>query len=165
MRSGVPDAEDAPPRSGVRLGVDWGKARIGVAACDAEGVLAYPVETIPQGEAALTRLAALVGEYGATEVVLGWPTDLRGRAGVAATAMSGIPARLAQVTGVPVRLLDERMTTVVAARQLASAGRTGSGRRAIIDQAAAVAILRQALDIERHTGRPAGHIVTAGEET
>jgi len=165
MRSRVDDAESAVPRAGVRLGIDWGKTRIGVAACDAEGVLAYPVETVPQGETALDRLADLAAEYGAVEVVLGWPTDLRGRSGVATDAMSDIPARLAQVTGVAVRLLDERMTTVVAARQLASAGRRGSGRRAIIDQAAAVAILRQALDTERHTGRPAGHVVTAGEET
>ena len=163
-----PAAPDGPAtvwRAGARLGIDWGRARIGVAACDPAGVLAYPVETVANDDGALARLAALAREYEATEFVLGWPADLRGRVGPAAHAMLDVAGRLAREAGIPVRLLDERLTTAIAARHLTAAGRAGRGRRAIIDQVAAVVILEQALDLERRTGEPAGSVVSPGEES
>jgi putative Holliday junction resolvase len=160
-----PDGDGSGWRRGVRLCLDWGRARVGVAACDPEGLLAYPVETITNDAGVFERVEELVEEHGPIELVLGLPTDLRGKAGPAARAMFVVAARLNQQIAVPVRLVDERMTTAVAGRGLAAAGQSGRERRAVIDQAAAVAILQQALDMERRTGLPAGRLATSGEET
>lgn len=147
----VPDV-----RPGVRLALDWGKARIGVAACDASAILAYPVETVPAGEP-YARLAELVTEYAPIEVVIGYPVNLAGQDGPAARdvweAAKGLARR---ITPTPIRLVDERMSTVSASRRLGDAGRTTRQQRDVIDQAAAVEILNQALDQERRTGAPAG---------
>ena len=159
------DSDGAGWRPGVRLCLDWGKARVGVAACDREGLLAYPVETVPNDDRVFDRVAELVDEHRPIELVLGLPTDLRGRAGPAARAMFVVAGTLIERVALPVRLVDERMTTAVAGRDLAAAGQSGRGRRAVIDQAAAVAILQQALDMERRTGTPAGRLAPSGEET
>ena len=146
-------------RNGVRLALDWGKARIGVAASDPEGILAHPVETVPAGPGALARIAALVGEYGPIELVLGLPRNMAGVEGPAAIAMRDVAATLvAALPGVPIRLVDERLTTVAASRQLAGAGRNTRRQRSVIDQAAAVALLEQTLQHERTTGRPPGEM-------
>ena len=150
-------------RRGVRICLDWGKARIGVAACDPDGVLAYPVETIRNGPGELervrARIQALVAEFDAIEVLMGLPTDLRGQQGPAALAIREIAGLLAATLEVPLRLVDERLTTAVASRQLAEAGRSSRQRRTVIDQAAAVAILENALEVERRTGGPVGDTV------
>ncbi|WP_232547854.1 Holliday junction resolvase RuvX [Propioniciclava soli] len=152
-----PDA--APPIQGVRLALDWGQARIGVAACDARGTLAHPVETLnarDRGQV-LARLRALVAEYEPTGFVLGLPRHLNGHEGVNARLVRDSAAWLAaQFPEVDVRLVDERLTTVTASAQLRAAGRTARQQRGVIDQAAAVAILNAALDTERATGRRAG---------
>ncbi len=147
-------------RGGVRLALDWGKARIGVAACDRDGILAHPVETIPAGPTALPRVAALVAEYEPMELVLGLPRNLAGEEGPAAQAIRQVAADLVgTLPGVPIRLVDERMTTVTASRQLSKAGRSARQQRSVIDQAAAVAILESALHQERTTGRPPGEVL------
>lgn len=135
-------------RPGVRLGLDWGKARIGVAACDAGGILAFPVETVPTGEA-FGRLAQIVAEYEPVEVVVGLPLDLRGQEGIAAGYVREQAKQLANTIPVPVRLCDERLSTTTASRRLGQAGRNTRAQRAIIDQAAAVEILQAALEAER----------------
>lgn len=157
-------ADERGWRPGVRLCVDWGKARIGVAACDRDGVLAYPIETVANNDVALRRLGELVKEYEPMEIVLGMPTDLRGRQGVAATAMLDVADRLAAELHLDVRLVDERLSTASAARQLADTGHTSRSRRSIIDQAAAVAILEQAIEFEKRTGHPAGSLNSAGRQ-
>ena len=150
-------------RIGVRLALDWGKARIGVAACDPGGILAPPVETVPAGPTALPRIAALVATYEPLEVVLGMPRNLAGLEGPAAIAMREVAATLADsLPGVPIRLVDERLTTVSASRQLSSAGRNTRRQRAVIDQAAAVALLEQTLQHERTTGKPPGELLPDG---
>ena len=144
---------------GVRLGLDWGQARIGVAACDAGGVLAFPVETIsPAGDqpTVIRRLQALGQEYDPVVVYLGLPRHLKGGEGQSAAMARGRGRWLADQFGWEVRLVDERMTTVTASRQLHEAGRSTRHQRAVIDQAAAVAILNHALDAERLTGARAG---------
>jgi putative Holliday junction resolvase len=160
---GRPEASRLRP--GARVALDWGKARVGVAACDSEGLLAYPVETLANDSDVYERIAALVGEFQPIEVVLGLPTDLRGRIGPAARAIVDVAGKLSTRIAVPVRLVDERLTTVVAGRGLTEAGRPGRGRRAVIDQAAAVEILQQALEIERRTGHPAGRLTLDREES
>ena len=143
-------------RRGVRIAIDWGKARVGVAACDRDGLLAYPVETVPNDQQTLARLTALVAEYEPAEVLLGMPVDLKGRLGPAAQAMAEVADRLAALPGVELRVVDERLSTASAARKLAASGRSSRQRRGIVDQAAAVDILEQALEYERQTGRPPG---------
>lgn len=129
---------------------------MGVAGCDPDGLLAHPVETVPNDRRVLTRLAELVAEYEPIEVLLGMPIDLAGRRGPAAQAMAEVADRLAAGLGVPLRVVDERLSTASAARKLAAGGRSARQRRSVIDQAAAVDILEQALEFERRTGRPAG---------
>ncbi len=154
-----------PPamRHGVRLGIDPGDARIGVARSDPTGFLATPVETVRRGKGDLARIAAIAAEEEAVEVVVGLPRSLSGREGPAAAKVREFAAALARrVAPLPVRLVDERMTTVSAEAMLRDRGRTGVKRRAVVDQAAAVLILQHALDAERTTGNPPGEIV---EET
>jgi putative pre-16S rRNA nuclease len=150
-------------RFGVRLGIDPGDARIGVARSDPSGFLATPVETVRRGKGDLARIAALVAEDEAVEVVVGLPRSLSGGEGPAAVKTREFAARLARrVAPVPVRLCDERLTTVSAEAMLRDRGRKGGKRRAVVDQAAAVLILQHALDTERATGAAPGEIV---EET
>ncbi|MDT0268903.1 Holliday junction resolvase RuvX [Streptomyces sp. DSM 44915] len=149
-------------RRGRRLAVDVGDARIGVASCDPDGLLATPVETVPGRDlpVARRRLAALVAEYEPIEVVVGLPRSLNGREGPAATRVRAFAAELArQLAPVPVRLVDERMSTVAATRDMRAAGVSAKKGRSRIDQAAAVVILQAALDTERGSGRPPGQSV------
>ena len=154
-------------RHGVRLGIDPGDARIGVARSVPSGFLATPVETVRRGKGDLARIAAILAEEEAgsavLEVVMGLPRSLSGREGPAAAKVREFAATLARrVAPVPVRLVDERMTTVSAEAMLRDQGRKGGKRRAVVDQAAAVLILQHALDTERTTGNAPGEIV---EET
>jgi putative Holliday junction resolvase len=147
-------------RRGVRLGIDPGDARIGVARSDRSGMLATPVETVRRGRGDLRRIRELVKEHEAVELVVGLPRSLSGGEGPAAVKVRAFAARLARkVAPVPVRLCDERLTTVSAEAMLRDRGRKGSDRRAVVDQAAAVLILQNALDTERATGNPPGEIV------
>lgn len=147
-------------RRGRRIAVDVGDARIGVASCDPDGLLATPVETVPAGKKSLGRLTALVAEYEPIEVVVGLPRSLSGREGPAAAKVRAYAARLAgRVYPVPVRLVDERMTTVTAAAGMRAAGVKSKQGRSRIDQAAAVVILQSALETEKTSGRPPGETV------
>ena len=149
-------------RRGRRLAVDVGDARIGVASCDPDGALATPVETVPGRDvpAALRRLGALVGEYEPLEVVLGLPRSLGGGEGPAAARVRKFAGELARaVAPVPVRLVDERLSTVTAAQSMRASGVSARKGRSRIDQAAAVVILQSTLDTERTSGRPPGQCV------
>lgn len=134
------------PERGVRIALDWGRARIGVAACDPDGVLAYPVCTIDARNDPMRQVRAVLAEYEPVEVVLGWPIDLRGREGPAARAMAANAEQLAALVGAEkVVCVDERLSTAEAARRLSATGKDSRARRGIIDQAAAVGILEHAL--------------------
>jgi putative holliday junction resolvase len=149
-------------RRGVRIGVDVGDVRIGVARCDPTGSIATPLETVARGAGDLRRLAALTAEEEAVEVVVGLPRSLSGGEGPAAVKARDFAARLATVVApVPVRMCDERLSTVSAEAALRQLGRKGARRRAVVDQAAAVVILQNALDTERGTGSPPGEVVPA----
>jgi putative Holliday junction resolvase len=147
----------------VRLGVDVGDARIGVARSDPDAMVVTPVETVAAGSGSVARLATLAAEHGAVEVVVGLPRSLSGREGPAAAKVRAYAARLAAaVAPLPVRLFDERLSTVSAERTLRDrgmVGRRGRGRRAVVDQQAAVVILQAALDTERMQGTAPGQTV------
>jgi putative holliday junction resolvase len=155
-----PEAARLPVRKGVRLAVDLGSARIGVARSDPDGWLASPLTTITRGRGDLARLAELAKTSGVIEVIVGLPTTLSGRPGKAALDARAFARTLARrLAPVSVRLLDERFTTVTAHDALRTAGRDSRARRTIVDQAAAAVLLQSALDAERSTGRPAGEPV------
>lgn len=134
---------------GRRLGVDVGSVRVGVALSDPDGVLATPLVTVPRDGGSAAAVAALVAEHGAVGVVVGLPRTLAGREGPAAEAARAFAAELEQVLDVPLELSDERLTTVVATRQLRESGRKGRRQRAVVDQVAAVGILQGWLDRHR----------------
>ncbi len=140
------------PGRGRRLGVDVGTVRIGVAVSDPDAILATPVETVRRESrgAHLRRLAELADELQVVEVVVGLPRTLANRAGTSAQDAVALADALAgRLDPVPVRLADERLTTVSAARSLREAGVRAKDQRAKIDQAAAVAILQGWLDQRR----------------
>jgi putative Holliday junction resolvase len=147
-------------RAGTRLAVDVGSTRIGVARCDPDGLLASPLATVRRGHGDLDSLASLAVGEGAIEVIVGLPTGLSGREGAAAAQARTFARELAaRVAPLPVRLVDERFTTVVAHDALRQAGRGARARRPVVDKAAAALILQGALDNERATGQPAGELV------
>lgn len=146
-------------RAGVRLAVDLGSVRIGVAACDPAGLLAFPVETVRRGGGDVGRLAALAAEHEVLEVLLGLPRGLSGREGEAARGVRAFAERLAAALPCPLRLVDERLSTVTAGSQLRAAGVNSRKGRSAIDQAAAVVFLQAALDAERTTGHAPGEPV------
>jgi putative Holliday junction resolvase len=152
-------------RHGTRVGVDVGEVRVGVAASDPTGTFATPVETLPrdrEGGSDLESLVALVAERGAIEVVVGLPRLLSGEEGEAARSARTYASELARrMPSVPVRLVDERLTTVSAHRTLRDSGVPGRRQRAVVDQAAAVLILQSALDAESASGAPSGELVPA----
>jgi putative Holliday junction resolvase len=152
-------------RPGVRLGIDVGKARVGVARSDLHGMLATPLETVRRATdgSDLARVAQLVEEYAASEVLVGLPLALSGRATASTDDARGFASRVAAAVGCPVRLVDERLSTVSANSVLRASGRSQKSSRMIVDQIAAVVILQQALDTERSTGRPPGALVDAEE--
>jgi putative Holliday junction resolvase len=146
-------------RTGVRLGVDAGKARVGVSVCDRDGLLATPVVTLSRGDGTVEELSGLVDEYDAAEVVVGLPLSLRGDDTASTADARTLAAELAAAVGVPVRLVDERLSTVSAQRALHQSGRSVRASRRVIDQVAAVIILQNALDFERSAGNPPGTVV------
>ncbi|MEV0588944.1 Holliday junction resolvase RuvX [Nonomuraea sp. NPDC050310] len=144
-------------RFGTRLGIDVGSVRIGVARSDPSGMLATPVETVKRGKGDLHRISLLAAEHEAVEVVVGLPTSLSGREGQAAALARAFAEQLAvRLAPIPVRLFDERLTTVAAAAGLRASGVKAKKQRGVVDQAAAVVLLQDALDVERATGKPPG---------
>jgi putative holliday junction resolvase len=143
-------------RRGVRLGIDVGKARVGVARCDPDGLLAVPVETVPRSDQSVARIVALAEEHSALEVLVGLPLNMRGEDTASTADARAFAAALAAASDLPVRLVDERLSTVSAQAALRDAGRSQRSSRSIVDQVAAVVLLQQALDVEKSTGRPAG---------
>lgn len=149
---------------GVRIALDVGSVRIGVARCDAEGLLATPLTTVTAGPLALQQVVSLVEEHDAACVYVGKPISLNGKD----TASTGLALDFAKDLSdllvdskTCVRLIDERLSTVSAQRGMREAGRSIKQSRDAIDQAAAVVILEHALDSERHAGGFAGEGVIA----
>jgi putative Holliday junction resolvase len=152
-------------RAGIRLGVDVGTVRVGLAASDPGGLLAMPVETLdrdPDSGSDQSAIAAAVLEQEVLEVVVGLPRSLSGGEGPAAVSVRSYATSLAaRISPTPVRLVDERLTTIDAHRNLRDSGMPGRAQRAVVDQAAAVLILQAALDAEKASGQPPGELVGA----
>lgn len=150
-------------RTGNRLAIDVGTARIGVARSDRDGLLATPVETIPRTVGDLERVAELIDELEAIEVVVGLPIALSGRETASTMDARAFALGIARLGRVPVRMVDERLSTVSAQSALRASGRNAKGSRSVVDQVAAVIILQSALDFERSASRPPGVVVDPDE--
>jgi putative holliday junction resolvase len=143
--------------------------RVGVAACDRDGLVCSPVATLRRDSSRgrdLDELAEEVRERDAVEVVVGLPRSLSGQEGAAARAARDYAVRLARrVSPVPVRLVDERPSTVGAHRVLHDAGVGGRKHRSVVDQVAAVLVLETAVDAEKASGWPPGSLVDTGQRS
>ena len=144
-------------RNGVRLGIDVGKVRVGIATCDPSGLLATPVTTLQrESEGVVTEVAKYVTDSSAIEVVVGLPLNLSGNHTPSTEDAIAFAKEITAAVSVPVRMIDERLTTVSAHSALRSSGKKQRGTRSVIDQVAAVMVLQHALDTERSNGKPAG---------
>jgi putative Holliday junction resolvase len=149
-------------RCGIRLGVDVGSVRIGVARCDSSGLIASPLATVPRGPGDTAAVAELAASNDAVEIIVGLAVGLAGREGKAAAEGRAFARALAgRLPAVPVRLVDERFTTALAHAALQQGGHDSRARRQSVDKAAAALLLQGALDAERATGQPAGQLVSA----
>lgn len=148
-------------RSGVRVGIDVGKVRIGVSRSDLHGMLATPVETVARSEdgADRLRIAGIVTELEAFEVIVGLPLALSGAHTASTDDAVDFARTLAADLDADVRLVDERLSTVSAHSALRASGRNSKSARPVVDQVAATIILQHALDAERAAGRPPGTLV------
>ena len=146
-------------RNGRRLAVDAGKARVGLAISDQDGILAVPFETVARLESLADTgeaVAKAIDDYSFIEVYVGLPLSLSGLPTPSTTDAVSLAQAISAATHLPVRLIDERLTTVSAAANLRLAGRNAKNSRSVIDQESAAIILEQALSGERSTGNPPG---------
>ncbi|STC70548.1 Holliday junction resolvase RuvX [Corynebacterium pilosum] len=153
----TPGVDD--PGSGRRIGIDVGTVRMGVASSNREATLAMPVETVPRvtgfkdrDKEDIDRLLEIIEEYQAVEIVVGLPRDLQGNGSSSVKHAKEIAFRINRRLGgtIPVRMADERLTTVAATQALRASGVSEKAGRAVIDQAAAVEILQSWLDGRAH---------------
>lgn len=150
-------------RQGVRLGIDVGRARIGVARSDAGGLVVVPIATVRRGTGDLAELVRLADEYDVLELVVGLPLSFSGAHTASTVDALEFAQTLAQATNRTVRLVDERLSTVSAQRSLHEAGKNVRNSRAVVDQVAATIILQHALDAEQSGGNPPGELIIRNE--
>jgi putative Holliday junction resolvase len=147
-------------RPGARLGVDVGTVRVGLARSDRDGLLATPLITVQRRGSAVEQVVeavlAAAREIEAVEIVVGLPVALSGRDTASTADARRVAAAIAAADPTPVRLVDERLTTVSATTALHASGRDTRRSRSMIDQVAAVILLQHALDVERSRGEPPG---------
>lgn len=151
-------------RRGTRIGIDVGKARVGVAKCDPDGMLATPIETVPRDEHAIARVRAIADEYSTVEYVVGLPMNLRGEHTPSTADARAFAEDLARGSAIPVRMVDERLSTVTAHSALRASGRNQKNSRSIVDQVAAVVILQHAIDTEKRSGTAPGFLISPESE-
>jgi putative holliday junction resolvase len=147
---------------GRRLAIDVGTVRIGLAVCDPDGILSSPLPALGRSAELAETLQALyklVDEYSAIEIYVGDPISLSGGQSASTKDARDFAAKLAGLISVPVRLVDERLTTVTASAKLRSIGKDAKQSRSLIDSSSAVEILEQALATLRVSGRAPGQLV------
>jgi putative Holliday junction resolvase len=152
---------------GRRLAIDVGTVRIGLAICDPDGILSSPMPALGRTAELTENLKAildLVVEHAAIEVYVGDPISLSGGQSSSTLDARDFAEQLAVLISVPVRLVDERLTTVTASAKLRSSGKDAKQSKSLIDSASAVEILEQALATLRVSGRAPGQLVEGSDE-
>lgn len=166
------DTNDSETVHGSRLGVDVGRARVGLAATDPAGILASPVATLTRDVTNLLDVHRIVDEAierDAVRVYVGDPINLRGQQTASTHDAHRFARHIARALAeaelsTQVRLIDERLSTVSASQKLHQAGVSSRHQRSVIDQLAAVAILEHAMMLEEHSGANTGTLVTAEQQ-
>ena len=146
-------------RTGRRLAIDVGKVRVGLAISDFHGILASPLTTIPRDSLSesLEILFNSVEEFeDLLEIYVGLPINMKGEMTSSTQDALLLANQVASATKVPVRLIDERLTTSLANQQLRSLGKSQKDARSSIDQMAAVAILEYAFQVEANSNAAPG---------
>ncbi len=154
---------------GVKLGVDVGTVRVGVAVCDRDGILATPLRTLGRNAKKNTDvriLAKLAAELDVVEIFVGLPRTMKGEEHASARMATEYAKLLVSTlveagSGIPVRLVDERLSTVTAHRNLHQAGMSSRDHRKVVDQVAAAGILQHAIDMQKARGTDVGNRVSA----
>jgi putative Holliday junction resolvase len=137
-------------KRGRRIAFDYGDVRIGVAVSDPDSILSSPLTTLKSTDRNLNQqISQMFSEIDPVAIYVGRPALLSGRDGSASEKASEFVAQLATITTVPIEMIDERMSTISAARNLRDAGRNAKESKESIDMAAAVAILDFAIEIEK----------------
>jgi putative holliday junction resolvase len=135
---------------GRRIAFDYGDVRIGVAASDADSILVSPITTLSTSSKNLLKeISSIFEEISPIEIYVGRPTNLSGLDGSATSKAIAFSKELESITQIPVKLIDERMSTVSASKQLREAGKDAKHAKSVIDMAAAVAILEFAISVEK----------------
>jgi putative Holliday junction resolvase len=162
-------AESGDYPQGIKLGVDVGTVRVGVAICDRDSILATPYKTLdrnPKKNSDVRIIGSLVAELGAVQVIVGLPRTMKGEEHASArmaTEYAQLVAAELENLGldVPVNLVDERLSSVSAHRSLHEAGMSSRNHRKVVDQVAAAGILQHAIDMQKARGTDVGSRVTA----
>jgi len=134
---------------GRRLGVDYGQARVGIAICDVDGLVATPLITLKNDKTLLSQLASIVEEHQIVGIYLGKPKHLSGVEGATAELVTIFAQRFAESFEIPITYVDERLTSGAAEKLLKAAGKNSKESKGLIDQLAAVAILELGIQIEK----------------
>jgi putative Holliday junction resolvase len=135
---------------GRRISFDYGDVRIGVAVSDADSILVSPLTTLATGSKNLLKeISALFDEVSPIEIYVGKPTNLSGLDGSATSKAIDFSKELEKITEIPIKLIDERMSTVSASKLLREAGKDAKHAKSLIDMAAAVGILEFAISVEK----------------
>ena len=154
-------------RKGRRLAVDVGRARVGLALSDIDGILASPFATVPRADSlsdTAIAILASVENFDLLEIYVGLPISLGGVATASTQDAINVAHALQRITEIEVRFVDERLSTVTASANLRLAGRTAKNSRSVIDQEAAAIILEQALAIEKSTSQQPGASIQSQQE-
>ena len=144
---------------GRRIGIDFGTARIGIAISSVDGLICSPLATVTNDAEAIENILKLVGENHPISIYVGLPLNLQGNRTTSTELAIEFAKNLALASSVPVRLIDERMSTRAAQGQMHASGRNTRQSRDIIDAAAASLILESALALEKGTGKLSGNDV------
>jgi putative Holliday junction resolvase len=134
---------------GRRLGIDYGQARVGIAICDLDGLVATPLATLRNDNKLFSNLGALIDEHNIQGIFLGKPKHLSGVEGATVELVSSFAQRFSESFDLPITYVDERLTSGGAEKLLKSAGKSAKESRGLIDQLAAVAILELGIQIEK----------------
>ncbi|MFM1825710.1 MAG: Holliday junction resolvase RuvX [Actinomycetota bacterium] len=144
-------------RKGIRLALDYGDKRIGVAKSDVDGILSFPVATLKNSKEVFFEISNLISETNCIEIYIGFPKLLSGNKGRSVSKVLSFAYELFSTTGFSdIRFIDERLTTTTAASALRESGLKAKEQKGVIDQQAAVEILEIALDFEKRNNKVPG---------
>ena len=134
---------------GRRLGIDFGLARVGIAICDVDGMVATPLTTLRNDKSLFAKLSELIEEHNIEGVYIGKPKHLSGVEGATVELVASFAEQFKKSFGLPITYVDERLTSGAAEKLLKLAGKNSKESRGLIDQLAAVAILELGIQIDK----------------